>query len=350
MSGVLARARPDILALDPYRHASWEPTLTRLHANELPWPVAGDASEAGLNRYPEPQPPPLVQGLAALYGVRPEQLLVGRGSDEGIDLLMRIFCRAGRDNIIICPPTFGMYAVAARIQGAAVRTVPLDATRGFSLDMQAVLAAVDDDTRLVFICSPSNPTGNVVAPALLEELAARLDPRALLVVDEAYIEFASVPSLCRRLDDIPNLVVLRTLSKAHGLAGARCGALLAAPDIIALARRVIPPYAITALTVEAVLPLLGPAAVTRMHADVQQLLAERTRLAAALAVQPGTLRVWPSEANFLLVDFADPDEALRRVRGAGLIIRDVRQQALPCSLRISVGSREQNDRLLESLE
>jgi histidinol-phosphate aminotransferase len=349
MSSILARARPEILALDPYRHAAWEPALTRLHANELPWRVEGDASQAGLNRYPEPQPPPLVQGLAALYGVRAEQLLAARGSDEAIDLLVRIFCRAGQDNVIICPPTFGMYGVAARIQGAAVRAVPLDAARGFALDADAVLAAADDNTRLVFVCSPNNPTGNVVAPAALEALAARLDPRALLVVDEAYIEFASVPSLCTRLDAIPNLAVLRTLSKAHGLAGARCGALIAAPGLIALARKVIPPYAITQMTVEAVAPLLLPGAQERMRAGVQQLLAERARLAAALRDTPGILRVWPSEANFLLVDCVDADEVLRRACAAGLIIRDVRQDALPRSLRISVGTQQQNDRLLESL-
>lgn len=349
MSSILARARPDILALDPYRHAAWEPTLTRMHANELPWRVEGDISQAGLNRYPEPQPPPLVEGLAALYGVRAEQLLVGRGSDEAIDLLMRVFCRAGQDNVIVCPPTFGMYGVAARIQGAAVRAVPLAAQSGFALDMQAILAAVDDNTRLVFVCSPNNPTANAVAPALLEELAARLNPRALLVVDEAYIEFASVPSLCARLDAIPNLAVLRTLSKAHGLAGARCGALIAQADIIALARKVIPPYAITQMTVEAVAALLSPTALARMCAGVQQLLAERARLATALRAMPGIRHVWPSDANFLLVDCADADDVLRRVRGAGLIIRDVRQSALPCSLRISVGTPQQNDRLLESL-
>ncbi|MEO6187014.1 MAG: aminotransferase class I/II-fold pyridoxal phosphate-dependent enzyme, partial [Steroidobacteraceae bacterium] len=259
MSWVIERARPEIRALSPYSHAAWEPSLTRLHANELPWRVTGDASAAGLNRYPEPQPPPLVQGLARLYDVQPEQLLVGRGSDEAIDLLLRVFCRAGHDNVIICPPTFGMYAVAARIQGAEVRPVPL---RGgdFALDVEAVLKTVDDNSKLVFVCSPNNPTANAVPPAVLADLARALAPHALLVVDEAYIDFAAVPSLCPQLAALPNLAILKTLSKAHGLAGARVGALVAAPAIIALARKVIPPYAITELTVEAVAPLLQPAA------------------------------------------------------------------------------------------
>ena len=277
---VVERARADIRALTPYSHAAWEPSLERMHANELPWRVIGDASVAGLNRYPEPQPPELVQGLAHLYGVRTEQLLVGRGSDEAIDLLLRVFCRAGVDNIIHCPPTFGMYAVAARIQGAEVRAVPLPADAGFALDEAAVLAAVDDNTKLVFVCSPNNPTANAVEPAILLRLARKLARHALLVVDEAYIDFADVESLCPRLDDTPNLAILRTLSKAHGLAGARVGSLLAAPDIIALARKIIPPYAITELTVEAVVPLLQQPAIAAMRANIAQILAERARLAA----------------------------------------------------------------------
>jgi histidinol-phosphate aminotransferase len=282
--------------------------------------------------------------------VQPEQLLVGRGSDEAIDLLMRVFCRAGQDNVIICPPTFGMYAVAARIQGAEVRAVPLRAETDFALDVEAVLKAVDDNTKLVFVCSPNNPTANAVPPALLADLALALAPRALLVVDEAYIDFASVPSLCPQLAELPNLAILKTLSKAHGLAGARVGALIAAPAIIALARKVIPPYAITELTVEAVTPLLQPAAIAAMQQRVRALLHERARLATALGQSPRILRVWPSDTNFLLIDCADPDEVLGRIRRAGLIIRDVRQPGLPRSLRISVGTVEENNRVLESLQ
>jgi histidinol-phosphate aminotransferase len=346
---VLDRARPDIRALQPYSHASWEPSLTRMHANELPWRVPGDGSAAGLNRYPEPQPPALVKGLARLYGVAPEQLLAGRGSDEAIDLLVRVFCRAAVDNVIVCPPTFGMFAVAARIQGAAVVAVPLLAQRGFALDVQGILDRVDDNTKLVFACSPNNPTGNAVAGEVLVDLCQRLAPRALLVVDEAYVEFSSRPSLAAQLARLPNLAVLRTLSKAHGLAGARCGSLLAAPEIIALARKVIPPYAITEMTVETVAPLLQESGVAAMRERVQKLLLERARLAAALATCARVTRVWPSETNFLLVDCPDPDDVLARARAAGLLIRDVRQAALPVAVRITVGTPQENDRLLESL-
>jgi len=348
-ASIVERARPEIRALSPYSHAAWEPSLERMHANELPWRVAGDASAAGLNRYPEPQPPQLVRGLAGLYGVRPEQVLVGRGSDEAIDLLLRVFCRAGVDNVIVCPPTFGMYGVAARIQGADVRSVPLRADAGFALDEAALLARVDANTKLVFVCSPNNPTANAVPPEQLRRIARTLAPDALLVVDEAYIDFAAVESLSGDIDALPNLAVLKTLSKAHGLAGARVGALLAAPEVIALARKVIPPYAITELTVEAVVPLLQPAAVAAMRDRVTEVRAARTQLARGLQGSALITRVWPSDTNFLLVDCADPDEVLARVRRAGLIIRDVRQSALPRSLRISVGTPAQNARLLESL-
>jgi histidinol-phosphate aminotransferase len=349
IEAVLARARPDIRALTPYSYAAWEPSLIRMHANELPWRTEGDASGAGLNRYPEPQPPALVEGLARLYGVSAAQVLVGRGSDEAIDLLLRVFCRAGIDNVIVCPPTFGMFAVAARIQGAEVRAVPLLVQQGFALDEAALLARVDANTKLVFVCSPNNPTGNALPARQLLRIARQLRPGALLVVDEAYIDFAAVPSLCANLADEPNLAILKTLSKAHGLAGARVGALLAAPQIIQLARKVIPPYAITALTVEAVTPLLEAEAVARVRQGIARLLEERARLATGLARSPLVERVWPSDANFLLVDCVDADAVLARARGAGLIIRDIRQPALPRSVRISVGTPEQNQRLLESL-
>jgi histidinol-phosphate aminotransferase len=349
VSWVVELARPEIRALKAYQHAAWEPSLTRMHANELPWRVAGDPSEAGLNRYPEPQPPPLVEAFAALYGVGRDQVLVGRGSDEAIDLLVRIFCRAQQDSIIVCPPTYSMYAVAAGIQGAGVIGVPLLAGRGFALDADAILAQVTSTTRLVFVCSPNNPTGNLLDRATMLDLARRLAPRALLVVDEAYIEFTATASLAPEIAAQPNIAVMRTLSKSHGLAGARCGVLLAAPEVIALARKVIPPYAVTELTVEAVRPLLTPAGIAAMQARIDALLVERTNLARGLGASRLISRVYPSDANFLLIDSPAADEVLARVRGVGLIIRDVRQPLLPQALRISIGTPEQNALLLRSL-
>jgi histidinol-phosphate aminotransferase len=348
VTDILSLARPDILALKAYSHASWDPSFDRLHANELPWRAETDRSQAGLNRYPEPHPHELAAALAALYGVPAETLLPGRGSDESIDLVVRAFCRAGVDNVILCPPTFGMYSVAARIQGAAVREVPLIKDRGYALDVDGVLAACDANTRIVFLCSPNNPTGNAMDPAAVEKLLVALARRALVVVDEAYIEFSGDVSLAGALATYPNLVVLRTLSKAFGLAGARVGSLIASAPIIQLLGKVIPPYSIPQLTIEAVLATLAGPQVIIQRERVAQVRAERVRLATALAARSSVLRVWPSVANFLLVDFADPEATLAAARGAKLLIRDMRAAA-PGSLRISVGTPEQNDRLIRSI-
>lgn len=350
MSQVLSWARPEIVALKPYEHAAWDPSLVRLHANELPWRAPTDSSRVGLNRYPEPQSHALVTRLASLYGVRAEQVLVGRGSDEGIDLLTRAFCRAGSDTIVICPPTFGMYAVAARIQGAGVSSVPLVAERGFVLDVEALLAAVTATTRLVYLCTPNNPTANSLDPAAVTRVLDALADRALVVIDEAYIEFARAASRAQELDARPNLVILRTLSKAHGLAGARVGAVLASPEIIGLLRKIIPPYALTQLTIEAALAALVPAQLVISGERIQIILRERQRLSAALDQSRLVRKVWPSDTNFLLVEFHDAAEAFELARRAGLIVRDVRGQlGLANALRITVGTPEQNDRLIAGL-
>lgn len=350
MSWISDIARPEIVALKPYEHASWEPPLERLHANELPWRATGDETAAGLNRYPEPQPRQLVTKLATLYGAAPDQVLIGRGSDEAIDLLARSFCRAGQDSVLICPPTFGMYAVAARIQGADVVSVPLQVDSNFALDVDAILRQCTPQVKLVFLCSPNNPTGNLLKESDVLHIAARLEGRALLVVDEAYIEFAGVESLIKHVRDLPQLAVMRTLSKAHGLAGARCGTLIANPEIIALLRKVIPPYAITQLTVEAALKLLSPPEIAVMKSRITEICSERARVTQTIRQLPGVNRVWPSHANFVLVEFADPERALSRARAASLLIRDVRAQfGLPRTVRISIGTTDQNERLLGAL-
>ena len=350
MSWLSDIARAEIRSLKPYEYAGWEPGLVRLHANELPWRSPVDATVAGLNRYPEPHPLALSGRLGALYGVPGECVLAGRGSDEAIDLLTRVYCRAGHDAVVITPPTFGMYSVTARIQGAEVITVPLRRDAGYAFDPAALRAALTPAVKLVYLCSPNNPTGNSMDRGELLALARELEGRALLVVDEAYVEFSTQATLATELAALPGLVVLRTLSKAHGLAGARCGALLASAEIVALLRRVIQPYAVSQLTIEAVFAALEPAPLAVSRERIATLLAERTRLAAALARTAGVTRVWPSDANFLLVEFTDPAAALARTHGAGLLVRD--QRAVPtlgAALRISIGTREHNDRLLEAL-
>ncbi len=350
MSWISRIARADIVALQAYEHAAWEPGLERLHANESPWPSLAAETGAGLNRYPEPQPRVLLERLAQLYGVTPGRILVGRGSDEAIDVLTRGFCRAGQDAVIICPPTFGMYAIAARIQGARVLSAPL---RGvdFALDAEAVLDRWTPEVKLVFLCSPNNPTGNLLSEAPVLQLARALTEKALVVVDEAYLEFSCGISLARHLEQLPNLAILRTLSKAHALAGARCGALLAHPEVIALLRKVIPPYAIAQSSLEAVINALDPIHSAESAARIERIRAERERMFEGLRELRGIEHVWASQANFLLARFEDPGSALSRARGARLLIRDVGgYPGLNRCLRITIGTREQDTRLLESLQ
>ena len=349
MYWVTELARPEIVALQGYKCAVWEPEFVRLHANELPWRHSGDDSRAGLNRYPEPQPAALIERLAALYGVTGDRLLVSRGSDEAIDLLIRAFCRAEFDAVLVCPPTFGMYAVAAQIQGAAIQPVPLRAAEGFALDEEAVLRACTAQVKIVFLCSPNNPTGNLLETQAILRIARTLAGRALVVVDEAYIEFSSAESLARHIGKHSNLCVLRTLSKAHGLAGARCGALIADTEVVRLLRKVIPPYAITQLTMEAVLRLLEPRELDSMRVRVLQIRAERDYLSDSIARLPGVEKVWSSAANFVLAQFADAGRALERARAAKLLVRDMRAHPeLPGALRVSIGTPAQNMRLLRA--
>jgi histidinol-phosphate aminotransferase len=351
MNAVVALARPEIVTLKPYAHAAWRPLLTRLHANEAPWRPAGDTTAAGLNRYPEPQPQALVKQLSELYGVPAASVLATHGSDEAIDLLSRIYLRAGTDAILQCTPTFGMYQVAARIQGGAVVDIPLDRARGWALDSSRLLATWQPNIKLVYLCSPNNPTANLLDSAALEEICAALDGKAIVVIDEAYVEWSRAPSASRWLNRFSTLAILRTLSKAHALAGARIGALLANPELIELAKRVIPPYSLAAPSVEAALRALDPPELAAARVRLEGLLAEREYLARGLAASPWVDRVWPSDANFLLIDCRDADRFMSNSEAGGLIVRDLRaHRSLPRSLRVSVGTRAQNDALLHCVE
>ena len=220
-AAVLQLARADIRAMDPYRHASADRSLIRLHANESPWPpvTATIGAAEALNHYPPPQPPALLEALARAWGITPAQILVGRGSDEGIDLLTRAFCAAGQDSVVISTPTFGMYSVAARIQGASILDVPLLADQGFALDLPGIRRALDKGPKILWLCSPNNPTGNALSSADIEAVLAAASGRAVVVVDEAYVEFTGETPWTLAVARYPHLVTLRTMSKAHGLAG-----------------------------------------------------------------------------------------------------------------------------------
>ena len=346
---VLDLARPEIRALAPYSSARMEACGgdIMLNANESPTPPFVDAA-ASCNRYPDPQPVALVERLADLYDVRREQVLAGRGSDEMIDMLVRAFCRAERDAILIQPPTFGMYAVCARIQGAGLVEVPL---RGdFTLDVDAVLAALTTAVKLVFVCSPNNPSGQIVPRPDIGRLARALSGRALLAVDEAYMEFADEASVAEWIDCCDNLVVLRTLSKAHALAGARIGALLANAGIVALLRKLLPPYPLPTPCVELALRALSGAGREAARLRVARARRERARLRDALAVVPCVSEVLPSQTNFLTVRFNDAGAVYARLLADGIVVRDVRHHpGLDDALRVTIGTESENDRVLAAL-
>jgi len=353
MSGVLDLVRDDLrdyLGYASARRADVRGSVW-LNANEAPIPSPADPGRA-LHRYPEPQPQALRGRLAALYGVDPAQLLVTRGSDEGIDLLVRAFCRAGRDGVLVAPPCFGMYAACARIQGAPLVEVPLrDEDGRWHLDEAAVLRAVDARAvRVVFLSSPANPTGQALAPEAVERLGRALQGRCLLVMDEAYLEFSRVPGATPLLARLPNLVVLRTLSKAHALAGARIGGVLADPGVIRVLANLMPPYPVPAPSAAVALAALAPDVLAATQARAARIASARDDLAQALARRAIVRRVYPSEGNFVLARFDGAQRVFDRLLANGVVVRDMRAFAgLDDALRISIGSPDDLARLLAAL-
>lgn len=351
MGSVTELARPEIQKLVPYEAANYADGLVRLNANETPWPAPGSPAEADLNHYPPEKPDELRAALAGYYGVEPEQTLVTRGSSEAIDLLIRCFCTAGQDSIVVCPPTFGMYRVYADVQGAGVHEIPLQADNGYALDADNIVRNWPNDAKVLFICSPNNPTGNRFATDEIDLIARLLSGRALIVVDAAYTEFGTDDPTHQLLNskEFNNVVVLRTLSKAFGLAGARCGALLGPSELVRMVGCVMPPYAIAKPVIENVLRCLTPDAQAEISARVELLRNERERVAAALEAMPAVEEVYPSEANFLLVRVTDSKRFSELAMQGGVLVRNFGWQVPNC-LRITIGDEAQNNQLIESLQ
>ena len=337
--------RDNIKNLVPYSSARDEfkgEASIFLDANENSY---GSPLTKWYNRYPDPLQWKLKEKLSGIKGVPPENIFLGNGSDECIDVLQRAFCEPGVDNILICPPTYGMYEVSAHINNVAVKKVPL--TPAFQLDLPAIEEAIDDHTKMIFLCSPNNPTGNSL---LREDIEVILNNYfGLVVIDEAYINFSRFRSFTQELNDYPNLVVMQTLSKAWGLAALRIGMSFASVDIIQVMNKVKPPYNINQASQELALQAFDE--VEQVNVMIRDIVQQRNALEETLQTLPVVQHIYPSDANFLLVKVTDPKAIYHYLLQQGIVVRD-RSKVELCEgcLRITVGTPMENEALVNALK
>ncbi|MEE1081237.1 MAG: histidinol-phosphate transaminase [Bacteroidales bacterium] len=333
--------RDNIRRLAPYSCARDEfkgEASVYLDANESPY-------DNGTNRYPDPLQSEVKTLLSPIKKVRPSQIFLGNGSDEAIDLVYRIFCRPGFDNVVAPAPTYGMYQVCADINDIEYRAVPL--TDGYQLDLPAMKAAIDTNTKAIWLCSPNNPTGNVFAK---EDLLWFLDNvNAMVIIDEAYIDFSEKGTMVEMLDKYPNLIVLQTFSKAWGQAAIRLGIALASEEVIGYFNKVKYPYNVNILTQQHAIKVLND--VDRKERNVAEILAQRDILRDLLLSVPCVKEVYPSDANFLLCRVSDADAIYAYLQHKGIIVRN-RNRVTLCAncLRITVGTPIENAEIYETLK
>jgi histidinol-phosphate aminotransferase len=337
--------RENIKKLVPYASARDEFSGSAhifLDANEN---SLGSPISPPYNRYPDPHQVKIKEKLSQIKGIPTENIFLGNGSDECIELLYRAFCNPGKDNVIIHPPTYGMYEVSAHIHDAEVRRAPL--TENFQLNLDVIESLIDNQTKIIWICSPNNPTGNALNRKDIEIILNNFD--GLVVIDEAYINFSRQQSFIRELAEYPNLVILQTLSKAWGLAGLRVGMAFASELVIGIMNRIKPPYNIGQATQEMVLQALNET--TEVNEMIKEIVGMRNDLMVRLRGLSSVLNVYPSEANFLLVQIQEARKVYETLLNEGIVVRD-RSSAPGCMncLRITIGTQKQNDKLLDVLK
>lgn len=345
------KVRPEILKLAPYVSARSELAdatgLVALDANENPWVPYPQTAEMNLvNRYPDPQPTALLSRLANFYGVKADQIFVGRGMDEGIELLIRVFCTAYKDNVVSFKPSFSYYKVAADIAGVEIRELALGGAPDFKLDLDKLLGLCDENTKIIFLCTPNNPTGNSLTLDEIEYVLKAL-PETVIAIDEAYLEFSSLPSAIALMDKYTNLVVMKTMSKAFAFAGVRMGSVLAQNPIIELIRKVMAPYPLAEPCIRVALQTMSAHGLQLAQSRIDTLKAERARVYQTLKQLP-EITVYPSDANFLLIQVADGAKTYKELLGKGILIRN-RHKDIANTLRITIGSPAENDLLLAAL-
>ena len=347
---IQALARQNVRELTPYQSARrlggngdvW------LNANEYAIAPQFELTAQTFNRYPECQPALVINRYAAYAGVDPEQVLVSRGADEGIELLIRAFCEPGKDAILYCPPTYGMYSVSAETIGVQARTVAAKAD--WSLDLPAIEAALDG-VKLVYVCSPNNPTGNLIDPAELRAVLEMTRGRAIVAIDEAYIEFCPQATATGWLQEYPHLAVLRTLSKAFALAGLRCGFTLGNSELIALLMKVIAPYPLSTPVADIAAQTLAPEGLAIMRQRVAEVSENRAWLMAELNQCDCVEQVFQSETNYVLARFTASSAVFKNLWDQGIILRDQNKQpGLSGCLRITIGTRQELQRVIDALQ
>lgn len=337
--------RPNIQKLTPYSSARDEfsgAAKVFLDANEN---SLGSPLTKWYNRYPDPHQYAVKEKLSAIKGIAPQQIFLGNGSDECIDLLFRCFCEPGKDNVIICPPTYGMYEVSANINNIAIKKASL--LEDFQLDLIHLESLVDEHTKLIWLCSPNNPTGNSLHRADIEMVLNNFN--GIVVIDEAYINFARQKSFLQELTDYPNLVIMQTFSKAWGLAGLRLGMAFASTEIIEVLNKVKPPYNINQATQELALKALEE--VGQVNDMIKLLVDMREALAEVFLSMPTVEKVYPSDANFILVKIKDARKLYAFLLTKGIVLRD-RSNVQLCEdcLRITVGTEKENTILVEAMQ
>ena len=337
--------RQNIKILKPYSSARDEfqgEASVYLDANENSF---GSPLEQSYNRYPDPLQFEVKKRLSEIKGVPPKHIFLGNGSDEAIDILFRSFCNPGVDNVILVPPTYGMYEVSANINDIAIKRVPL--TEDFQLNLEGIAEAIDDKTKLIFICSPNNPTGNSINREDVETVLANFN--GIVVIDEAYINFSRQKTFIQELTEYANLVILQTLSKAWGLAGLRIGMAFASEEIIEVMNKVKPPYNINEASQQLALKALQN--IDLINLWIRETLAERDKLVIELKDFDFVLDIYPSDANFILVKTTDPKGIYNYLVGKGIIVRD-RSKVELCEgcLRITIGTPEENITLIQTLK
>ena len=332
--------RPNILAMEPYSSARDEfkgEASVYLDANENPY-------NRPYNRYPDPMQWKLKERIAEVKSVPKDSILLGNGSDEPIDLIIRAFCVPGKDSILTLEPTYGMYQVAAEVNDIYCKKVKL--TADFQINLPELLAAIDATVKVIFICSPNNPTGNSLKRSDIYKILDSFE--GIVVVDEAYIDFSADSSLSKNLNDYGNIIVLQTLSKAWGAAGIRLGMAFASPEIIAVLNKIKYPYNVNQLTQEKALEILNNQ--SKMEEQLKAILEERTRLQQELNNLPLIMKIYPTDANFILVRVDDANAVYAKLASDGIIVRN-RNKVTLCAncLRITVGTPEEDDALLKAL-